>query len=242
MRDQNHSAVIDTEEVFEPAHGVDVQVVRRLIKQQTVRVQQQEPSQFSPHLPTTRKGSEPLIEIGSFKSQTGENALDVGVHGKTAATCIHVIGIGQPLHKIHVGIGFIVRACLQLMLDLFDLGMQTKHLFERRHGRFAEGLGEVEREILRQQTKAHAVLLGHITTGWCCFTGDDAKECRLPGTITTNKADAVAILNQKVDVLKEDPCSEVDGNIGKGYHNFSTASRITSAQARFDIGGYSVGG
>ena len=51
MRDQHHGAVVRTQEVFQPTHGVDVKVVGRLVKQQTVRVQQQQTSEFGPHLP-----------------------------------------------------------------------------------------------------------------------------------------------------------------------------------------------
>ena len=80
------------------------------------------------------------------------------MHRKTAASRIHVICIRETLHEVHVGVAFVISARLDLMLQVFDLCLESEHFFKRKHCRLAKRLAEVERKVLRQQSDTNPCL------------------------------------------------------------------------------------
>ena len=148
-----------------------------------------------------------------FEAKTDEHLFDVGVHGKAAAACIHVVRICQALDDLHVVVCFVVRTRGQLVLQPLDLVVQLQHLFKGHHGRLAKRLAHVQRKVLRQQSDADAVLLGHFAGGSLKLAGDDAHHGGLAGTVAAYKADTVAVLDQEVDSFEQHASAEVNGDV-----------------------------
>ena len=75
VADHKHGAAIALEEVFQPAHALQVEVVGRLVEQQQVRLAQQQLGQRDAHLPAARKLVGGAGHVRLVEAQAEEHAV-----------------------------------------------------------------------------------------------------------------------------------------------------------------------
>lgn len=74
MRDQHQNVFVSFEFLLEPNTGVQIQVIRRLIEQHQVRLEEERAGERDAHSPTTREIGELFLLHLRGEAQTGQDA------------------------------------------------------------------------------------------------------------------------------------------------------------------------
>ena len=78
VRDQHQNVFVSFEFLLEPDAGVQIQVIRRLIQQHQVRLEEERSSERNAHSPTTREIGELFLLHLRGEAKTGQDARCFG--------------------------------------------------------------------------------------------------------------------------------------------------------------------
>ena len=203
MRDGDHRAGVFVQEVLQPLDRFGVEMVRRLVEQEQVRVLEEQPGQGHPALLAARE--RPHVGVVRRAAQGVHRDLDVP---------LDVPGVGRVDPVLE-------RALLQA--DRLVVGGRvgpTRHhgavLVEQRldfvnavHDVALHVLGRVELRLLAEVADGEARRQAGLAGEPVVEAGHDPQEARLPGTVRADDPDLGAREERDRDVLEDRPVGRV---------------------------------
>ena len=133
MTDEHERRAAGGDEALQPADGLNVEVVGRLVQQEDIGALQEELRQLDTHAPAAREDRGRALEITALEAQPEERALDVGLEVARAVHQQEVRALGVALDELHIALAVVVGA-------LGHLGRQLRYLLLQ--------LGDVTEDLL----------------------------------------------------------------------------------------------
>ena len=218
MRNQQDGSGGLLQEALEPLDALDVEVVRRFVEQQQVRVAQQNLRQLHAHLPAAAELPHLAVHVFRGKAKSLEDALYLFLERGSADQVEPFVRVGQIFDEPRILHGFIVRPFTEFAGEFFDEPFEVLGLIERARSFLEDGGLLVVLHFLGQVADAVALRHGYGTFGGLLFSGDDAEQRGLARAVAPYEADAVALADEQVDPFKQGPGAEVDSECGEVEH------------------------
>ncbi len=213
MADHHHTALVVGEELLQPHHGGDVEVVGRLVEEQDVGFREQRLGQEHPHLQRRVDLAHLLLVHRRRYAQVGEH---LGCGGLLAVA----IELGEALLEVRelgtVGIGEVRLAGqgVHRLLEFPDLGVALE-------GHVDDAFLLMVVDVLAQPAHALARIQHDLARDGLDLAGEDPEEGRLAGAVGADQAIAVAGDQAQVDVLEQHLLAEGHGELAGGDHGHS---------------------
>ena len=184
VRDDEDRAGVALQMALEPEQGFEVEMVRRLVEHQQVRLQGEQPGEMRAHHPSAAHLARGPLEIALAKSEAGENLLGLGVETVAAEFVEAVVDV-------------IVNVLGMLRLDRmvgfpgFENPSQLRELRRDGSGQFDHRLVAHRRALLRQITELESALHRNLAGIGRRLAEHDGEERGLPRAIRADQPDAV---------------------------------------------------
>ena len=215
MADQQDRRRVGLEEILQPHHRLEVEVVGRLVEQQHVGRGEQQAGERDAHLPPAREAVERpalhlLVEAEPHQDARGARGRGVGVDRRQP-----LVDVAQP-----VGIG----AGLALGQQRGALGIGGEH---RVDGRGGAG-GRLLREVAEAGAARH---LGGARVG-LEHARDHAHERRLARAVAPHQPHAAARRQRGARVVEDRAAAEAHGDVRQVEHARALSTGRAYAQPR----------
>ncbi len=210
VRDDDHRRLAVVEHVFQPADGVDVEVVGRLVEQQDVRVGKERLHQQHAQLPARRHFAHRAVV-----------ALDRDADAEQQFAGTRLGGVAVVLGELRLqfgGVHVVVFRRLRVGVDRVALAHAGPHLGVAHQHHVEHALVFVAELVLAQVGHALVLVLGDVAGGRVKRTAEDLHQRGLAGAIGADQAVAVALAELGVDVFEEGLGPELLGDIGGDEH------------------------
>ncbi|MNF74268.1 hypothetical protein D3C84_562960 [compost metagenome] len=204
----DHGAVTRREDVFQPADGVDVQVVGRLVQQQHVGIGEQRLGQQHAQLPARRHFAHRAEVLGQRDAQAEEQLAGARFGG----VAVHLGELGLQLGHGHA----VFLAHFRQRVDAVALGLHLPQFFVTHD----HGVDHVEffvgELVLAQLAQAGVGIQHHLAAGGLEVAAEDLHEGRLAATVGADQAVAVAVVELDGNVFKQGLGPELHGDVSGG--------------------------
>ncbi len=182
MRDEDHRERVPSEIFLEPVARFEVEMIRRLVKQQQVRAAEQQLRQRNPHLPAAGKCFRRSIGVVRCETKATEDRCDTQVHAVAVREAKAVLQLAV------AGEHFVVlalrdRRIAEPMLDLVHFHLHIEERLECT-ARFLEDTpARVRESVLRQVTDCQIGWLDDRPGVGVVKTGEHLQQCRFAGAV-----------------------------------------------------------
>ena len=201
-------AAASPEVLLDPLERADVEMVRRLVEEQQVRVGDDEPGERGAGLLAARQRRRRPDPVARLESQAGQRLVDALVDGVPAEDLELVLEVG-------------VAALLDAMLLLVSGELGRDRVEMRRAGpdRGPEvGRGHerrVEVRLLGEQAERQPALPGDLAAVGLVDAGGDPEQRRLAGAVRPDEPDAVADRDRRRDRVEDDERPDLPPDAGQ---------------------------
>jgi hypothetical protein len=200
VADDDQAAAVVLEVVAQPDDRVGVQVVRRLVEQQRLRVAEQDPGQLDPPPLAAGQGAQRLVQHPVGQPEAGGEARRLRFRGVTAEH-------GEPVAEIAIAADglFSVIRIRHLRLGLAQLLAQLiepaggQHPVEREHVKIPGA------RVLRQVADGAAA--PYRAGGRLPVAGEHLGKGGLPGAVAAHETDPVALRDLERCISQQQPCA-----------------------------------
>ncbi|RMQ07034.1 hypothetical protein ALQ09_05660 [Pseudomonas viridiflava] len=206
--DDDHQAVALGEDVFQPANGVDVQVVGWFVEQQHFRIGEQCLRQQNAQLPAGRHFAHRAVVLLDADTQAQQQFAGTGL----GSVAVHFRKLGFQLCHGHA----VVFAHFRQRVDAVALGLDLPQLFMTHdhgveHREFF--VGEL---ILAQLTQSYVRLQHHLTARRLKVATEDFHEGGFAAAVRANQAVTVTGAKLDRDVLEQGFGAELHRDVSCG--------------------------
>ena len=210
MGDHDDGALKVHEEVVEPLHGHDVQVVGGLVQQQDVRIAEQRLGQQHLHLEAAVQGGHRVVVVVRGHAQALEDAGGVGLGLPAAQLCVLGLQLAgqQALLVGHLLLG--VQGFL-LLGDLVQPGVAHNN-------RIHDVVSVVGVLVLLEHRHAGVGQDGHRSGGGLQLTGEDLQEGGFARAVGADDSVAVAAVKLQVHMGKQRLSAVIQGQVRNSDH------------------------
>ena len=188
------------QEVLQPVHRVDVQVVGGLVHHQQIGIAEQ---------PGVQGGHVVIVELGA-DAKALEDAAGVALGLPAAQLGVLLLQLTGP-HAVLVGHLLLGVDGLLLLADVIQA-------LVAHDDRVHDIVGVVGVLVLLQHRHAHIGQDGHLAGGGLQFSGEDLQKGGLAGAVGADDAVAVAPQKLQVHVGKQRGAAVIQAQIGNGDH------------------------
>ena len=205
--------------VFEPLYGFDIQVIGRLVEQQHIRTSQKQLGKFDTHAPATAELRCRTIEILSYKSETYQSFLHLGL---TVFAGRHrkLLGkIANTLDKFLIRFAFVVgpfrkflRHSVQALLHIIDMCKNLTNLLNNR-------VSIRKNHLLRQITDCNFIRYRHTAGCGLLESGNNFQHRGFAGPVLSHKSNLVLGIDYVIDIIEQHLTAEFDAKIVNGNHS-----------------------
>ncbi len=130
VRDQQQRARVTLQPLLEPQHGIEVEMVGRLVEQQQVGTRHERLREIEAHAPSPGESRHRIAVAGVRKTQAREQRRGAGARAVATARLVAMVQLRELLAGgSRVGLGVGERAP-----DRAQLGIAVEHEFDRRRG------------------------------------------------------------------------------------------------------------
>ena len=210
VADHDDSAVVVQQEVVEPLHGGNVQVVGGLVQQQDVGVAEQGLCQQHLHLETGVQGLHVVIVQVHPNAQALENAAGVGLGLVAAHLGVLCLEVGGPQAVL---IGEVL-----LLVEGVHLPANLVQGLVAHDDRVQHGVGVIGVLVLLQHGHAHLGQDGHRAAGGLQLAGEDFQKGGFASAVGADDAVAVAPGELQVHVGEQGGALIAQGQIRNSNH------------------------
>ena len=229
MRDQDHSVRIFDQVRLEPVARLEIQVVRRLVQEQQVRLAEQELRQGDPHLPAARKRLCRPAEIVIREAEALKHRRRFQVDAVAAAEPEPVLEIAVARqHRIVLRLRD--RLVAQPRLERVHLVLHGDQVAEGAAGFVEDASSCVRQAVLRQIADGQRRRLQNRTRIPVVEPRHHSEQRGFAGAVRTAQANPLPVGNLPGDVLEEHTVAERFGEILKLDH--AEEKRLILARAR----------
>ncbi len=208
MGDDDHRAVSRVEHILQPADGMDIQVVGRLVQQQDVRVGKQRLGQQHPQLPAGGDGAHGALVL-----------FDRDTHAQQQFAGTRLGGVAVVFGKLHLQVRHlhaVLFAHLRQRIDAIALGLHLPQLFMAHDHGIEDRVFLKAELILAQLAEALVGVEADIAGARFQVAAEDLHQRRLAAAVGADKPVAVAVAELDGDVFKKRLGAELHGDIGGG--------------------------
>ena len=219
MRHDDDRALIGAQIILQPLHGVEVEVVGRLVQQQQVGLCQQQLAQLQPRALAAGEGGNRLLILRGGKAQSGQHALQAGAPG-VAVLFLKAVGQARV---------FLRKARKALRVALMDLAHARFHLpqlFLHAEGVLKAGLhllpdGQRRGQVVQLRVVADAQPARHAQRAAVIvvLARENFQQRGLARSVAPHQAHAVAVLHGEVDSLEHFVHAEGFGQLVGLHHD-----------------------
>ncbi len=210
VADQDERAVVALEEVAEPRHRRQVEVVGRLIEQEHVGPLEQQRRQHRAHLPAARELAQVARVVGDREAEAGQDRLRLVGREEPIEMRLLLVQLGHPLGQLDQ-----IVVARRVVADLAQLGLggrqitieltTARHAVEHeRQQRRAAG----QRQVLRQPADPHALGAGHHAVVDLLHAGQDLEQRGLARAVGADQADAIVAADAQAGRVEDHPVGE----------------------------------
>ncbi len=210
MRDDDHRAVAVVEHVLEPADGVDVEVVGRLVEQQDVGVGEQRLGEQHAQLPARGDlAHRAVVQLG------GDAHAEQQLAGaRLGGVAVVFADLALELGGVHV----VVLGGVRVGVDRVALLDRRPQLLVAHHHHVEHAHVFIRELVLAQVGHALVRILGDVAGARVEDAAQDLHERRLAGAVGADQAVAVAVAELDGDVLEQGLGPELLGDVGCDEH------------------------
>ena len=205
MGDDDHGAVALVEQLFQPADGVDVQVVGGLVQQHDLGIGEQHLRQQHAQLPARRHRAHRAGVLFDRDAQAQQQLAGAGLGGVAVQFAEDDLQLGHA-HAVffaHVGKGVDAVA---LLLHFPQLGVAHDHRVEHRVGLEGE-------LVLAQLAQPFVGVDADIAGSGLEVAAEDLHQGRFAAAVGADQAVAIAVAELDRDVLEQGLGAELHGDI-----------------------------
>ncbi|RMU70218.1 hypothetical protein ALP23_05335, partial [Pseudomonas syringae pv. apii] len=206
--DDDHQAVTLGQDVFQPANGVDVQVVGRFVEQQHFRIGEQCLRQQNAQLPARRDFAHRTVVLFDADTQAQQQFTGAGFGGIT----VHFRKLGFQLGNGHA----VVFTHFRQRIDAVALGLDLPQLFVTHDHGVEHGELFIGELILAQLTQTHVRLQHHLPTRRLEVATEDFHERGLAAAVRANQAVTVTGAKLDRDILEQGFGAELHRDVSCG--------------------------
>ena len=196
--------------LFEPADGIDVQVVGRLVEQQHVGLREQCLRQQHAQLPARRDFAHRSVVQRRIDAGIGED--------RTGARFRIIAAVLGELRFELGGAHVVIVGGLGIRIDRVALLHRAPHLDMTLHHHVEHALVLVAELVLVQLAQAQAGLQHDLAGTRLELAAEDFHERRLAAAVGADQAIAIAIGELDGDVFEQRLGAELNGDVGGGEH------------------------
>ena len=210
MRDDDHRAVARVEDVFQPADGVDVEVVGRLVQQQDVRIGEQRLRQQHAQL-----------EAGRDRAHRALVQFDRDAHAEQQFAGARFGGVAVVFGELGFQVGgahVVFFAGIRIGVDRIALRHRRPHLGVAHHHHIQHAHVFVGELVLAQLAEALVLVQHHLAGSLLQIAAEDFHEGGLAAAVGADQAVTVAVAEFDGDVFKQRLGAELHGDICGGKH------------------------
>ncbi len=204
----DHGAVARGEHAFQPADGVDVQVVGRFVEQQHVRVREQRLGQQYAQLPAGSDGAHRAEVLLQRDAQAEQQLAGAGLGG-----------VAVELGELDFQLGHRHAICLAHFrqgVDAVAFGLHRPEFLVAHDHRIDDAEVLVGELVLAQLAQAHVGFQHDLAGARLQVVAEDLHEGRLAATVGADQAVAVAVAELDGNVLEQRLGAELHGDIRGG--------------------------
>ena len=205
--DQERAAAA-AEVLLDPLEGGDVEVVRRLIEEEQVRIGDHESSHRRPRLLPAGECRGRLFPLVRPEAEAGQRLVDPLVEG-VATEHLVLVEERRVARFLHAVLALEGRERLGHTVEVGGTLTHRRPEVRRRH----ECLVEVR--LLGQQADRQLALVVNLTLVRLVTAGGDPEQRRLAGAVRADEADPIAESDRGVDRIEDDERSDLAVNVGQ---------------------------
>ena len=178
-------------------------MVGRLVEQEYVGVAKKNLGKLNTHTPTARKLACGAVEVVASESQTGERTLYLSLVVVATKHKITVVLLSKFLHKLGVFLALIVGALHELTVELVDTLLQLCGVGKSLTGFLFHSSVVLQNHHLGQIANSCISRNGYIALGGFLYSTYNLQHGGFARTILSNESNAVAVVDNKVDVAEQ---------------------------------------
>ena len=203
VADYHHSLAVVDEELLEPADRLDIEVVRRLIEQQHIRVTQQHLRKLDTHAPSTAELTCLAVEILALESKTKQSLLHILLK-MSHVNGIELLTLGSHLlNESHVVITLVIGTRCKLVVHTVKLGLHLIQVSESLRRLLKDSTAILGHQMLGQIGYYGILRRRDHSTGSSAHTRKNLKQGTLSGTVLAHKRNTILLINHKRHVTEK---------------------------------------
>ena len=209
VRDHDRCSREARERLLEPFDRGKIEMVRRLVEEQHVRLREQELGELDTHEPAATERPERPLAVRGIEAEPGEDAFDARFALEASAVLEERSRAVVALGDLRRNVGSLPAECGDLLLEASDLALELSE--SRLHGRdflahraLARGI-----DLLAEHSDPDPAGRAHLPRVGRLVSGGDAEQRGLAGAVGSDEPDAVSGANVERDVGKEGPVAHV---------------------------------
>ncbi len=210
VRNEHHGIGTRGDEGLKPLDGFDIEMIRGLIEQQHLRTTEQQLRQFDSHTPTSTELRCIAVEIFPVETETDQRTLQFRlIIGSTQK--LELFGeMGKAFDDLLIGIGFVVGALSQLIVQVGNLLLHLMDMGESCLGLFTHGARVGQLHLLRKIADGDIFLDGDRAGGRNLMTGKDLEQSGFTCAVLTHKGNSVFGIDDKRHTIEQRETSELN--------------------------------
>ena len=198
MRNGDDRSLVLLQVLFEPVDALGVEVVRRLVEQQYVRLLQQQPAQRHAAAFAARQVFDGLVGVRT--PQRVHRAFERGVQFPAVLVVDQFGQLALPFDQLRHLV--VVHRLHELRIDLFVLFQQRDHVGAPFLDHFADGFRVVQLRFLFEVADRVARREDHFALEILVQPGDDLHQRRFPGAVQPDDSDFSPVEKRQVDAVQ----------------------------------------
>ena len=139
VADQYHCLGTLRQELFQPLYRLDIQMVRRLVEQQHVRLLQENLCQFDTHTPTTRELTRGAFEVRTQETKSHQRTFNLCLIVLRTHHHVTVVLLREAFHQCEIVFALIVGTLRQLLVHSVDVFLHLTDMSKRLLRLFSHG-------------------------------------------------------------------------------------------------------
>ena len=237
VADEDDRMRIRVQVFLQPVARLEIEMVRRLVEQQQVRLAEQQLRERDAHLPAPGKRLRRTLEVGRLETEALEHRRRLQLDAVALAQPELILQIAVAMeHRVVLGLGD--GRVAQPVLERVHLGLDRDELAERARRFREQRAAGVRKAVLRQISDRQRRGLQHGARVGLVEPCHHPQERRLAGAVGAAQADALAIGDLPRDVVEEHAVAERFREVLKLDHverePFSVARGSRSKRQRSD--------
>ena len=209
MCDEDHAGVERRELVLEPLEARDVEVVRRLVEQQQVRIAAEHPRERRAGQLAARERVEQPVEVRLAEAEAARDGADALAPRVAAGVLEPRLRLRVAAHRLR---GVLARRhrllqLPQLLLDGDEIGGAGEDVVAQRQP-------PLQRRPLVVERDARALREGELAAVHLALAGEHAQQRRLAGAVRPGQRDALAALDLEGNPVEKHVSGKLFSEIG----------------------------